>query len=363
MQHQIISTFITTDSKIYFSSMQFNGLFEMNPNTNKISFVDLFNNVKPLSKKLHNGCIQYKNYLVFQTTDQYDCLHVYNLTTCEMGCVALSSGKKQKFLFLSDESVWVLLFDSVTKKIEIKKIDCDNLSATDFMKMDISNYFKDSSRIKRVVADNNGHALFALSHTNKLFEIDLNEREYSIISSEVNDIFSVFYTNGICCLTTYCDKGVFIKNSDNQYDFYKIADSNINTSDILINRITCWNGRTVAFSAYDMHCFEINHNEKCLLEINSLNEDDKKEESKYYFNAGYSSIDTYRDQLIYLSLSLDKCFIIKPEETDYRCVYFDFEMTHKNELCKHQKDELSATIITEEKLFQLDDFLSAIVYG
>lgn len=76
------------NGRIYFSEMRFNGLFCLNLNNNKCSFVTAFLNVSLDSRVLHRKCVQFGDWLYF-LPERISFIHAYNVVTGQQKCFDL----------------------------------------------------------------------------------------------------------------------------------------------------------------------------------------------------------------------------------------------------------------------------------
>ena len=76
------------NDKLYFSEMQFNGLFCLDLKTNKCSFVTMFLNVTFNKKMSHRKCVQFGDWLYF-LPERINLIHAYNPVTGQQVCFDL----------------------------------------------------------------------------------------------------------------------------------------------------------------------------------------------------------------------------------------------------------------------------------
>jgi len=76
------------DDKLYFSEMQFNGLFCLDLKTYKCSFVTMFLNVPLNNKMSHRKCVQFGDWLYF-LPERINLIHAYNPGTGRQVCFDL----------------------------------------------------------------------------------------------------------------------------------------------------------------------------------------------------------------------------------------------------------------------------------
>lgn len=256
----------------------------------------------------------------------------------------------------------LLLYDLTSGEVEIDRIDCDSLEIESLIKIDISEYAEADSLVKRVAVDERGHVHFAVSHTSKVIDIDLNTREYSADTVPVNDIFGLFYVNGSFFITSYDRSGVFWWDGKEDCRLLTVngADNECHPA-ILINRVLDIGGVTCAVSASGIHGYEMGSDS--LKEVVKVNGMVEQEELQNSGNTRLFSVDISNGSLVFLSPSLDKWFVFSQDGSECRCISIGQEIWPAGEPYISQKNTLTEKKFITEGPVSLDDFLTAVIRG
>ena len=243
-------TGVLTNDSIWYSAMELNSLYRFDLEKHTNEFVCLFSGEKSFQKEIHKICVTVGNFMVFLPFRGRH-IHIYNSNVSSMVSILFEEYVYDAFTLEGD--VWMVCGEN-GEKLYILNILDKEISCVEEYENAYKSVGKQGGRRFKYY---NGHIWFGCLGTNKIADWDIQEKELSIHSTDIKNIFAICPTNTACWVIDRDTPNIYEWNYRDETVVHNIDDLYISAdakelpySPRFYNNIFCFKDRIVLLPAF-----------------------------------------------------------------------------------------------------------------